>query len=137
MIVKTDHIEHTDNMGSYRGALTYKPATNGSVYLAFGTSFNPSAEDLSLISSSRSFSLNNANLDPEKNRTYEFGTKWSLVESHLNPKRRHIPSGEGKCPRAGSHQRPAEHPRRLATRRRRRAAGGRPGDVKVADRRGL
>jgi catecholate siderophore receptor len=84
VIVKTDHIEHTDNMGSYRGALTYKPATNGSVYLAFGTSFNPSAEDLSLISSSRSFSLNNANLDPEKNRTYELGTKWALVESHLN-----------------------------------------------------
>src|SRR5258707_2707217 len=84
VIVKTDHIEHTDNMGSYRGALTYKPATNGSIYLAFGTSFNPSAEDLSLISSSRSFSLNNANLDPEKNRTYELGTKWALIDSRLN-----------------------------------------------------
>jgi catecholate siderophore receptor len=84
VIVKTDHIEHTDNMGSYRGALTYKPAANGSVYLAVGTSFNPSAEDLSLISSSRSFSLNNANLDPEKNRTYELGTKWAVIDSHLN-----------------------------------------------------
>ncbi|MEP6885042.1 MAG: TonB-dependent siderophore receptor [Gammaproteobacteria bacterium] len=83
-IVKTDHIEHTDNMGSYRGALTSKPAANGSIYLAFGTSFNPSAEDLSLISSSRSFSLNNANLDPEKNKTYELGTKWALVDNHLN-----------------------------------------------------
>jgi len=71
-------------MGSYRGALTYKPAANGSIYLAFGTSFNPSAEDLSLISSSRSFSLNNANLDPEKNRTYELGTKWAVVDNHLN-----------------------------------------------------
>src|SRR5258708_20491758 len=29
VIVKNDHIEHTDNMGSYRGALTYKPPTNG------------------------------------------------------------------------------------------------------------
>jgi catecholate siderophore receptor len=84
MLVKSDAIEHTDNMGSYRGALTYKPAANGSIYLAFGTSFNPSAEDLSLISSSRSFSLNNANLDPEKNRTYELGTKWSVVDNHLN-----------------------------------------------------
>jgi catecholate siderophore receptor len=84
VLVKTDAIEHTDNMGSYRGALTYKPAANGSIYLAFGTSFNPSAEDLSLISSSRSFSLNNANLDPEKNRTYELGTKWAVVDSHLN-----------------------------------------------------
>ncbi len=84
VLVKTDAIEHTDNMGSYRGALTYKPAANGSIYLAFGTSFNPSAEDLSLISSSRSFSLNNANLDPEKNRTYELGTKWAVVDNHLN-----------------------------------------------------
>lgn len=83
-IVKTDHIAHTDTMGSYRGALTYKPAAEGAIYLAFGTSFNPSAEDLSLISSSRSFSLNNANLDPEKNKTYELGTKWALVDSHLD-----------------------------------------------------
>jgi catecholate siderophore receptor len=83
-VTKTDAIEHTDNMGSYRGALTYKPVTNASVYLAFGTSFNPSAEDLSLISSSRSFSLNNANLDPEKNKTYELGTKWALFDRQLN-----------------------------------------------------
>jgi catecholate siderophore receptor len=84
VILKTDAIEHTDNLGSYRGALTYKPAANGSIYLAFGTSFNPSAEDLSLISSSRSFSLNNANLDPEKNKTYEIGTKWAVLDGHLN-----------------------------------------------------
>jgi catecholate siderophore receptor len=83
-VAKTDAIEHTDNMGSYRGALTYKPVTNASVYLAFGTSFNPSAEDLSLISSSRSFSLNNANLDPEKNKTYELGAKWALFDRQLN-----------------------------------------------------
>lgn len=84
MITKTDHIEHTDNMGSYRAALTYKPVSTASVYLSFGTSFNPSAEDLSLISSSRSFSLNNANLDPEKNRTYELGTKWAVADGHLD-----------------------------------------------------
>jgi catecholate siderophore receptor len=83
-ITRTDHIEHTDNMPSYRGAITYKPLPNGSVYFAFGTSSNPSAEDLSLISSSRSFSLNNANLDPEKNRTYELGSKWALLDGHLN-----------------------------------------------------
>ena len=84
LVLKTDHIDHTDNDPSYRGALTYKPATNGSIYIAVGTSFNPSAEDLSLISSSRSFSLNNADLDPEKNKTYEVGTKWAVIDSHLN-----------------------------------------------------
>jgi catecholate siderophore receptor len=84
VIAKADHIEHTDRLGSYRAALTYKPVANASIYAAIGTSFNPSAEDLSLISSSRSFSLNNANLDPEKNRTYELGTKWAVLENRLN-----------------------------------------------------
>lgn len=83
-VVKTDHVPHTDEMFSYRAALSYKAAANGNIYLAFGTSFNPSAEDLSLISSSRSFSLNNAQLDPEKNRTYELGTKWALLQERLN-----------------------------------------------------
>jgi len=83
-VVKTDHIPHTDQMFSYRAALSYRAATNGIVYLSFGTSFNPSAEDLSLISSSRSFSLNNAQLDPEKNTTYELGTKWALLQERLD-----------------------------------------------------
>ncbi len=80
----TDHIPHLDEMLSYRAALAYKPQPNGSIYFSFGTSFNPSAEDLSLISSSRSFSLNNANLDPEKNRNYELGSKWELLEGRLD-----------------------------------------------------
>jgi catecholate siderophore receptor len=80
----TDHIPHLDEMFSYRAALAYKPLPNGSVYLSFGTSFNPSAEDLSLISSSRSFSLNNANLEPEKNRNYELGSKWSVLQGQLD-----------------------------------------------------
>lgn len=83
-VVKTDHIPHTDRMFSYRGALTYRAAANGNVYFSFGTSFNPSAEDLSLISSSRSFSLNNAELSPEKNRTFELGTKWAFAEGRLD-----------------------------------------------------
>jgi catecholate siderophore receptor len=82
-VVKTDHIPHTDEMLSYRAALTYNVATHGNVYVSFGTSFNPSAEDLSLISSSRSFSLNNAQLDPEKNRTFELGSKWGFFEQRL------------------------------------------------------
>jgi len=83
-ITRTDHIPHTDEMFSYRAALGYKAAPNGNIYLSFGTSFNPSAEDLSLISSSRSFSLNNSQLDPEKNRSYELGTKWAFVQGRLD-----------------------------------------------------
>ena len=83
VLVKADHIPHTDEMFSYRAAVSYKLAPTGNVYFSFGTSFDPSAEDLSLISSSRSFSLNNANLDPEKNKTFELGTKWDLFQQKL------------------------------------------------------
>lgn len=84
LIVKTDQIPHTDEMFSYRAALGYRAAANGNFYFSFGTSFNPSAEDLSLISSSRSFSLNNAQLSPEKNRSFELGTKWALAQGRLD-----------------------------------------------------
>ena len=66
-----------DEMPSWRSALVYKPATNGSVYIDAGTSFNPSAESLSLSAAT-------ANLPPEKNLTYEMGTKWDFDREHLS-----------------------------------------------------
>jgi catecholate siderophore receptor len=65
-----------DEMPSWRGALTYKPVEAGSIYFAAGTSFNPSAESLSLSAAT-------ANLPPEKNRSYEVGTKWNLPHHRL------------------------------------------------------
>jgi catecholate siderophore receptor len=62
---------------TYRGAIVIKPARNGSVYFDYGTSFNPSAESLSL-------SANNALQDPQENETYEVGTKWDLMHDRLN-----------------------------------------------------
>jgi catecholate siderophore receptor len=67
---------HIDRMLSWRAALIYKPLPIGSIYFSAGTSFNPSAESLSLSSST-------ANLDPVENRTYEVGTKWELFEKML------------------------------------------------------
>ncbi len=66
-----------DEMPSWRAAAIYKPVSIGSIYFDAGTSFNPSAETLSLSASS-------ANLPPEKNRTYEFGTKWDFPHSRLS-----------------------------------------------------
>jgi catecholate siderophore receptor len=63
-------------MPTWRAAAVYKPLSFGSLYFDAGTSFNPSAETLSL-------SAGTANLAPEKNRTYEFGTKWSLRQNRL------------------------------------------------------
>ena len=73
------HAYHPDDDFSYRGALVYTLGKRGSVYLAAGTSFDPSAEGIeSLISSGRALTQSNENLDPEKNRSYELGTKLSF-----------------------------------------------------------
>ncbi|HEU5342125.1 TonB-dependent receptor domain-containing protein [Edaphobacter sp.] len=61
---------------SYRAALVYKPSARGSVYFDYGTSFNPSAESLSL-------SVSTSILPPEENQTYEAGTKWNFLNEHL------------------------------------------------------
>jgi catecholate siderophore receptor len=74
---------HVDNVVSYRGALVYKPAENGTVYFSYGTSFNPSAEWLTLLTSAETFAVGNLNLQPEKNKNLEVGTKWSLLDDRL------------------------------------------------------
>jgi catecholate siderophore receptor len=72
-------LDRTDTMLSWNLGAVYKPRPNGSVYLAYGTSFNPSAEGLSLAS--RGTSL--ADVKPEKSRTVELGTKWDLLGRRL------------------------------------------------------
>jgi catecholate siderophore receptor len=64
------------NKGSWRAALVYKPRPNGSIYFDYGTSFDPSAESLSL-------SAANSAVPPEQNETYEVGSKWDLNGGRL------------------------------------------------------
>ena len=45
--------ERTDDMVSWRAGVVYKPRPNGSIYLGYGTSFNPSAEGLALSAAHR------------------------------------------------------------------------------------
>lgn len=68
--------ERTDRMVSGRAGVVFKPRQNGSIYAGAGTSFNPSAEGLSLSAST-------VDLDPEKTRNYEVGTKWDLLRRRL------------------------------------------------------
>ncbi len=75
------NLSRVDEMVSWRAGLVYKPVENGSVYLGYGTSFNPSAEGLTLNNTATA--ANNVNLDPEQSRTVELGTKWDLLEDRL------------------------------------------------------
>ena len=70
-----------DKKLSGRAGLVYKPADNGRIYVAYGTSFNPSAEFLTSMGSGVSNAT--ADLSSEKNRTFELGTKWTFFNSAL------------------------------------------------------
>ncbi|MBL9168885.1 MAG: TonB-dependent siderophore receptor [Verrucomicrobiales bacterium] len=73
----TTTLARTDIEPTWRSGLVYKPLPHGSVYFGYGTSFNPSAEGLTLAA-------NNAILDPELGRSYELGTKWDLFRERLS-----------------------------------------------------
>jgi catecholate siderophore receptor len=62
---------HTDLVPTWRTALTYKPAPNGSAYFTYGTSFDPSVEGLAL-------SATTALLAAERSQSFELGSKWQL-----------------------------------------------------------
>ena len=72
----------SDSLLSWRAALVYKPVENGSVYFAYGTSFNPTTE--LLASSGAAGTLNQFDLDPEENRSYELGTKWDILDERVS-----------------------------------------------------
>ncbi|NKE71728.1 TonB-dependent receptor [Candidatus Manganitrophus noduliformans] len=74
-------LERTDRMLSWRAGVVFKPTANGSLYAAYGTSFNPAGEGLTLSSSVTAAA--NVDTEPEESRTYEIGTKWNLFEERL------------------------------------------------------
>ena len=67
---------------SGRAGVVYKPTDNGRVYLAYGTSFTPSAENLA-TSGGLPRGNGGENLSPEKSTTWELGTKWEFMDGRL------------------------------------------------------
>lgn len=67
----------TDEMLSGRVGIVFKPRPNGSIYAGYGTSFNPSAEGLTLSAAT-------AAIEPEKSRSYEIGSKWDVSRLALS-----------------------------------------------------
>ncbi|PYJ08109.1 MAG: hypothetical protein DMF06_13645 [Verrucomicrobia bacterium] len=76
----TIDFERVDRIFSYRVALAYKPVPIGTLYIACGTSFNPSAEGA--VSATLPTAATGL-LEPEENRTFEIGTKWDLLNERL------------------------------------------------------
>jgi len=69
-----------DTLFNYQLGVAYKPLPNGTVYASFGTSSTPAAISTAI---SDSVSAGNADLEPEKSRTVEVGTKWQVLDDRL------------------------------------------------------
>lgn len=69
--------DSSDSMTSVRAGVIFQPAATQSYYVSYGNSFNPSAEASTL-------NEKNENVDPEKNRSYEIGGKWEVLDEKLS-----------------------------------------------------
>lgn len=71
---------------SYQAGLVFKPLTNGSVYLNYATAANPSGmttgDGTDNLGTSGA-TLTYADLEPEKVRNIELGTKWNVLNNKL------------------------------------------------------
>lgn len=91
--IRYDHLEYdsrgpngtagfggSDDLISWKAGINVKPVENGSIYFAYGTSFNPSID----TNTGLGLTAANAQLSPEENRNYELGTKWDLLDERLS-----------------------------------------------------
>lgn len=74
--------ENTSDLVNYQIGVVYNPLPNGSVYAAYSTSSNPAGETSG--NGNLELAANNSDLDPEKNRNYEIGTKWDFFGDDLS-----------------------------------------------------
>lgn len=83
----------TVNMGtsssftSYQTGLVFKPVDYGSIYLSYATAANPSGmtagDGADNLSNTSAANLSIKDLEPEKVRSLELGTKWNLLNNKL------------------------------------------------------
>ncbi|MGV8887482.1 MAG: TonB-dependent receptor [Pseudomonas sp.] len=74
--------ENTSDLVNYQIGVVYNVLPNGSIYAAYSTSSNPSGETSG--NGGLELAANNTDLDPEKNRNYEIGTKWDFFGDDLS-----------------------------------------------------
>jgi catecholate siderophore receptor len=75
----TTAVSRDDRAASWRVAALYRLTPEATLYVTYGTSFNPSTEGIeSLISSGRALTQSNLKLDPEQSNNLEAGAKSTL-----------------------------------------------------------
>lgn len=74
--------ENNAHLWNYQVGVVYKPLPNGSIYAAWSTSSNPAGETSG--NGGLDLAAKDSNLDPERNRNYELGTKWDFFDDNLS-----------------------------------------------------
>jgi catecholate siderophore receptor len=74
--------EKSDNLVTGKIGLVYKPAPNGSIYAAYATGAQPPGGNFAFQTTATA-TINNLNLDPQKAKTAEIGTKWDVLDGRL------------------------------------------------------
>ncbi|HEX5095544.1 MAG TPA: TonB-dependent receptor, partial [Acidimicrobiia bacterium] len=75
-------LENRSDFWNYQAGVVFKPKPNASVYLSTGTSSTPPGNTLG--DGTENLAANNQDLAPERDRTYELGTKWALFDDKLS-----------------------------------------------------
>ncbi|HEX3711013.1 MAG TPA: TonB-dependent siderophore receptor [Pseudolabrys sp.] len=73
-----------NNVMSWRVGGVFHPIANTSLYAMHGTSFNPSADNMTISVSTPATALSQFALPPEKNTTTEFGAKADVLGGRLS-----------------------------------------------------
>jgi TonB-dependent siderophore receptor len=82
----TTRLDKSDGLLSWNTGIVFKPREDASIYLSYSSAKDPTV-DAGAVGASLSdspTSANNVNLDPEKSRHYELGTKWNLSDIGLS-----------------------------------------------------
>jgi catecholate siderophore receptor len=83
---ETTRLDKSESELTWHSAVVFKPAETGSIYLAYGTSFDPTV-DAGAVGpglSENGNSVANVNFDPEESTNLELGTKWDLLDERLS-----------------------------------------------------
>ena len=83
-ITPTD-LSTSGDLWSGKLGVVYKPAENGSIYAAWGTSAQPpGGANFALAAGGTGSSASRVDFQPQEATTYEVGTKWDVLNKHLS-----------------------------------------------------
>ncbi|HTJ96932.1 MAG TPA: TonB-dependent siderophore receptor [Rhodocyclaceae bacterium] len=75
--------DKSDWLYSWKTGAVYKPAANGSIYVAVANSMNPPGGGNFALAAGNTNSSNSTSLDPQQTMNKEIGTKWDLLDKKL------------------------------------------------------